>query len=121
MMPRPKEEISLLAAEIDEVPFGERRHSNCTDSSKNNNIGGDLMETAKRAGTAENLAEAAAAGGDYVVKSNGDGYNPFQDDGLQVWEKGRKEPQEEDQVVNQEAEAEEATGQQQVRVTMYNV
>ena len=120
-MPRPKEEISLLAAEIDEVPFGERRHSNCTDSSKNNNIGGDLMETAKRAGTAENLAEAAAAGGDYVVKSNGDGYNPFQDDGLQVWEKGRKEPQEEDQVVNQEAEAEEAAGQQQVRVTMYNV
>ena len=119
MMPRPKEEISLLAAEIDEVPFGERRHSNCTDSSKNNNIGGDLMETAKRAGTAENLAEAAA--GSDVVKSNGDGYNPFQDDSLQVWEKGRKEPQEEDQVVNQEAEAEEAAGQQQVRVTMYNV
>ena len=116
-----------LAADIEEVPFCERRHSHSTDGSSSRNKNGNAISgggsdptEAKRAGTAENLALVATAGG-VVVKSNGDGYNPFQDDSLQVWEKGRKEPQEEDQVVNQEAEAEEAAGQQQVRVTMYNV
>ena len=116
-MPRPKgEETCLLAAaaDIEEVPFGERRHSHSTDGGGNKN--GDPME-AKRAGTAENLVEVVGGPLGVAVRSNGESDdNPFQDDGLAVWEKDRREPVEEDQ-----AAAAAAARHQQVRLTIYLV
>ena len=116
-MPRPRgEETSCLlaaAADIEEVPFGERRHSHSTDGGGGNK-NGDPTE-AKRAGTAEDLAEVVGGpGGGVAVRSNGEsGNNPFQDDGLAVWEKDRREPEEEEDQV-----AAATIQHQQVRITM---
>ena len=113
MVPRPRGEGTCLlaaAADIEEVPFGERRHSHSTDGGGGNK-NGDPTE-AKRAGTAEDLAEVV--GDPAVYKSNGEsGNNPFQDDGLAVWEKDRREPEEEEDQV-----AAAAIQHQQVRITM---